>query len=86
MSDVKLEDYNAPASDREITALQKWNQPKGGYEAFLASEGIPIFRGIGVHNTRDMELGDWARREARGTYLVLDGLDGLNNCSPWLAG
>jgi mannose-6-phosphate isomerase-like protein (cupin superfamily) len=72
-----LADYNAPSSDVEITASLKWKPVKGGYEKFVESEGIPIFRGIGVRDTREMDLGEWARRDAKGAYLLLDGLDGL---------
>src|SRR4030081_4028656 len=47
------------------------------YERWLEEEGIPIVRGIGVRDTRDITLGTWKRRNARGAYLYLDGLEGV---------
>ena len=39
--------------------------------------GFPILKGIGVRDTRDVTLGDWKRRNARGAFLDLDGLQGV---------
>ncbi len=47
------------------------------YERWLEEEEIPIVRGIGVRDTRDVTLGAWKRRNARGAYLYLDGLEGV---------
>ena len=47
------------------------------YERFMEEEGIPIHRGIGVRDTRDLPLGDWKRLGGRGTFLYLDGLEGV---------
>src|SRR5260370_247299 len=47
------------------------------YERWLEEEEIPIVRGIGVRDTRDVTLGTWKRRNARGAYLYLDGLEGV---------
>jgi mannose-6-phosphate isomerase-like protein (cupin superfamily) len=74
---AELQDYTAPKDDFQQTALQKWEGIKGGYLNFLEAEGIPIVRGIGVRNVRDLELKPWARRDARGAYLYLDGMDVL---------
>src|SRR5947209_15598154 len=43
----------------------------------MEEQGVPIFRGIGVRDTRDVSLGQWQRRNARGAFLDLDGLEGL---------
>ena len=47
------------------------------YERWMEEQGIPIIRGIGVRDTREVRLGRWARRGARGAFLYLDGLEGL---------
>jgi quercetin dioxygenase-like cupin family protein len=71
--------------------FEKWVEPTGDapagffvykrshspYERWLEEEGIPIVRGIGVRDTRDVTLGTWRRRDARGAYLYLDGLEGI---------
>jgi quercetin dioxygenase-like cupin family protein len=43
----------------------------------MEEEEIPIVRGIGVRDTRDVTLGNWKRRNARGAFLYLDGLEGV---------
>ena len=43
----------------------------------MEEEGIPIFRGIGVRDTRELELGDWKRTGGKGMFLALEGLEGL---------
>jgi quercetin dioxygenase-like cupin family protein len=75
MTDIKLEDYVEPEDDTN-KGLKKWERQKSGYEQFMAGEGIPVYRGIGVYDVRELELGDWARRDARGSFLLLDGLEG----------
>ncbi|MBV9173576.1 MAG: cupin domain-containing protein [Chloroflexi bacterium] len=68
----------------------KWVEPSGDkpagyfvykrshspYERWMEEQGIPILRGIGVRDTRDVTLGTWRRRDARGAFLYLDGLEG----------
>ena len=68
-----------------------WVEPKGDapagyfvykrshspYERWMEEEDVPIVRGIGVRDTRDVTLGAWKRRNARGAFLYLDGLEGV---------
>jgi mannose-6-phosphate isomerase-like protein (cupin superfamily) len=75
MTDIRLEEYKAP-QDEVNAGLKRWERQKSGYEVFMAEEGIPIFRGIGVRDVRELELRPWARRNARGSFLLLDGLEG----------
>jgi mannose-6-phosphate isomerase-like protein (cupin superfamily) len=75
MPDVKLEDYKPPKGE-ENAGLKRWERQKSGYEIFMAEEGIPVFRGIGVRDTRELALAPWGRRNARGCFLMLDGLEG----------
>jgi quercetin dioxygenase-like cupin family protein len=75
MSDIKLQSYEPPKGDANA-GLKRWERQKSGYELFMAEEGIPVFRGIGVRDTRELDLQPWARRNARGSFLLLDGLEG----------
>jgi len=43
----------------------------------MEEQQIPIVRGMGVRDTRDVTLGAWQRRNARGAFLDLDGLQGV---------
>ena len=38
---------------------------------------MPIFRGIGVRDSRELPLGDWQRRGGRGTFLYLNGAENM---------
>ena len=68
-----------------------WHEPKAGenagtgkfsraampYDRFMQSEGIPCYRGIGVHRVQDLPMAPWKRLGGRGTYIQLYGTEGL---------
>ena len=54
----------------------RFGQPKTDYDKFMESEGIPIFRGLGVRRAQDLPLGDWKRTGGRGSYIQLHGTEG----------
>ena len=72
----------------------KWVEPKEGqrtgfgkfkklplpYDKFMESEGIPIFRDIGVRDIRDLPLQPWKRVGGKGTYIQLYGTEGKWGC------
>jgi quercetin dioxygenase-like cupin family protein len=60
----------------EIVGRLRWQRPATAYESFIAEEAVPIVRGLGVYDVRDVELGDWKRTGARGAYLELNGVGG----------
>jgi mannose-6-phosphate isomerase-like protein (cupin superfamily) len=74
-----------------MTAQKQWQEPRGEepagyrryrrakspYEMYMEEEGIPIHRGIGVYDTRQLPLGTWKRYGGRGTFLALDGLGSI---------
>lgn len=72
----KLE-FKEPGSEGESAGYLSYKRIKSPYERFMDEEGIPIFRGIGVRDTRDLTLGAWKRLGGRGSFLYLDGLDSL---------
>src|SRR5207248_10801547 len=69
--------FQPPSDDRHIAGHMRVPRPPVPYEVFMRDEGIPIFRGIGVDDIRNVTLGDWPRLGARGSFLALDGLLGL---------
>jgi mannose-6-phosphate isomerase-like protein (cupin superfamily) len=46
--------------------LNPWN-------TFLKEEGVPVFKGIGMRDSRDLPRGDWPRVGGKGTYVQLYG-------------
>lgn len=71
-----------------------WSEPKEGqragfgkfkklplpYDKFMESEGIPVFRGLGVRDIRDLPLMPWKRIGGKGTYIQLYGTEGKWGC------
>jgi quercetin dioxygenase-like cupin family protein len=66
--------FHEPTGE-EPAGFHVFRRPRSFYEDFIASEGIPIYHGIGVHDTRELELGPWKRKGGRGTYLDLSGIE-----------
>ncbi|MFQ6030929.1 MAG: cupin domain-containing protein [Dehalococcoidia bacterium] len=61
----------------ELAGTTKWKRPASGYELFMQEEGIPVHRGIGAYDVRNLTLGPWKRLGGRGIFLCLDGLAGV---------
>jgi quercetin dioxygenase-like cupin family protein len=61
----------------EIAGKGKFNRPPMPYDSFMAQEGIPVYRDIGVRTVLDLPLGDWKRLGGRGSYIQLFGTEGL---------
>jgi quercetin dioxygenase-like cupin family protein len=75
MAEEKLE-FQEPSGD--VPAGYKvYKRTKSPYERFMEEEGVPIVRGFGVRDTRELELGPWKRLGGRGCFLHLDGLEGV---------
>ena len=68
--------FEEPGED-EPAGYHVYKRQKSPYERYMDEEGIPIFRGIGVRDTRDLPLGPWARRGGRGTFLYLNGCENV---------
>ena len=60
----------------ERAGYGKFGQPQSDYDKFMESEGIPVFRGIGIKSVFDLELADWPRMGGRGSYIQLYGTEG----------
>src|SRR5579871_5113958 len=71
----KLEFRPPSSEDDKAAGYRVYKRVTSPYERFMEEEGIPIYRGFGVHDTRQLELGPWKRLGGRGTYLYLDGLE-----------
>jgi mannose-6-phosphate isomerase-like protein (cupin superfamily) len=64
-----------PTSEDQPSGYLTYKRVHSPYEKWIEEEGIPVFKGIGVSDTRELTLGDWKRRNARGTYLLLAGVE-----------
>ena len=54
----------------------KFGRPKTPYDQFMESEGIPIFRDIGISKVQNLPLAPWKRTGGRGSYIQLHGTEG----------
>ena len=43
------------------------------WERFLKEEGLPVFKGVGVRDTRELPRADWPRVGGKGTYIQVTG-------------
>ncbi len=43
------------------------------YHVFMGEEGIPIFRGLGMSDVRELPLKPWKRMGGKGSFIQLDG-------------
>ena len=69
--------FQAPSGDDAPAGHHHYKRPDSPYERFMAEEGIPVHHGIGVRDTRELELGAWPRMGGRGIFLQLEGLQGV---------
>jgi mannose-6-phosphate isomerase-like protein (cupin superfamily) len=70
----KLE-FTEPTGEGVAAGYRTFKRLKSPYERWMEEEGIPIFRGVGIRDTRELEMAPWKRLGGRGAYLYLDGLD-----------
>lgn len=66
--------WQEPSGDQPA-GLYTYRPPKSPYERYMQEEGIPIFRGIGIYDTRELTLGKWERLGGRGCFLDLEGIE-----------
>src|SRR5215472_44225 len=74
----------------ELTGRTHWHEPTGNdragfgafgrpktpYDLFMESEGIPIYRDIGVSKVQNLPLAPWKRLGGKGSYIQLHGTEG----------
>src|SRR4029077_17007930 len=58
----------------------EFGRPKTPYDLFMESEGIPIFRDIGVNKVQNLPMTPWKRLGGKGTYIQLHGTEGKWGC------
>ena len=71
-------EYIEPTGDKRAG----WRRPDGlpyfkryatAWETFLDEEGIPVFKGIGMRDARELPRRPWARTGGKGSYIQLIG-------------
>src|SRR5947208_10542311 len=65
----------APAT-ADVAAMMGRNNDV--YDKWLAKEGVKVYEGYYVEDTRTLELAPWARRECEAAFLKLSGQEGIS--------
>lgn len=68
--------WREPEGDKRA-GWGKWKRPPAPYDTFMESEGIPIYRGIGVRRVQDLPLRPWRRMGGRGSFIQLYGTEAI---------
>src|SRR5262249_33620787 len=79
MHDVPGSHWHEPTAGRRA-GFGKFGRPMTPYDLFMESEGIPVFRDIGVSRVQNLPLAPWKRLGGRGTYIQLHGTEGKWGC------
>ena len=64
-------------NEQQRAGRVRWKRKPTPYERFMDEEGISVIRGIGLYDVRELALSPWARLGGRGTYIQLDGTEGV---------
>ena len=76
MHDVPGQTHWQEPTGGKRAGVGKFGRPKTPYDLFMESEGIPIFRDIGVSKVQNLPLAPWKRTGGRGSYIQLHGTEG----------
>ncbi|MBI4283823.1 MAG: cupin domain-containing protein [Chloroflexi bacterium] len=76
MSQEPTHKFQEPPNEFEILAHAATRATGSAYDAFMDEQNIPIHRGMGVYDARQLPLAPWPRMGGRGTFIELDGQAG----------
>jgi quercetin dioxygenase-like cupin family protein len=71
-----LENFVAPTGEKKAAGIGSWEVPKTPYDFFMEADDIPIYRGLGMGDVRELPKKPWKRMGGLGSYIQLDGTDG----------
>lgn len=67
--------YREPAG-QELAGHMHYKVAFSAYEIFMNEQNIPIHKGIGVYDVRQLPMAPWKRMGGRGTFIELNGQAG----------
>lgn len=68
-----------PVGDEDRAGTKMWKKLLSPFDHYMEEEGIPLFRGLGIRDVRELPRTDWKRMGAKGSFIQFDGTDGLHN-------
>jgi hypothetical protein len=72
MHDVPGQTHWHEPTGGQRAGFGKFGRPKTPYDTFMESEGIPIFRDIGVSKVQNLPLAPWKRTGGRAAISLLE--------------
>ena len=72
--------FQEPTDKKTRAGYGKFLRPNTPYDNFMESQGIPIYRDIGVRRVQDLPRKPWKRMGGTGTFIQLLGTEGLWGC------
>lgn len=70
--------FRPPTSEEERAGTKTWKILPTPYDRFMEEEGIPVFRGMGIWDVRELPRQPWKRLGGLGSYIQLDGTEKLH--------
>ena len=55
----------------------RWQRPATPYETYIEEQEIPVVRGVGIYDCRDVTLAPWKQMGGQGAFIQLDGTGGI---------
>ena len=72
-----------PSGEKERAGVGSWKVPRTPYDRFMEAQDIPIYRGLGMHDIREIPKAPWKRMGGLGSFIQLDGTDGKLGMYAW---
>jgi quercetin dioxygenase-like cupin family protein len=67
--------YEEPKDEKQIAGTLRLQLMPSPYERFMREQDIPIYRGMGYPDVRDLTLAAWPRMGGQGAFINLDGME-----------
>ena len=67
--------WHEPTANKKA-GLGKFARPPSLYDQFMESEGIPVFRDIGISKVQNLPMVPWKRLGGKGHFIQLHGTEG----------
>jgi len=77
--DLPFTHWHEPAGNKKAGYGEFKKQPTP-YDVFMESEGVPVFRDIGINKVQNLPLFPWKRMGGRGHYIQLHGTETKWGC------
>ena len=74
--------YVEPTGDQKAGYLH-YRRPASPWELFQKEEGLPVWKGIGMKDSRELPREPWERQGGKATYIQLVGTNNTTGMYCW---